>query len=236
MENVFSISFLLLPFLSLCCGLNPGYTLAVNGNILEQGGSGDFLVGTEISFEFGSCAETPSPPAGETIPVRMAILSDAYPEETGFAVTSDSGDVVADFPVGSFSVPNGMITETVNLVPGDYQLEIMDSYGDGLRCGDSGQGRFEVYALLPGGQKLLVEGDGTMFTYSMLVEFSVPSSPTPPGLCLDDQSGSFLVDSEVGEAGCEWLSMNLDRYGYLCQFLDVTATCPNICDACEYFE
>jgi hypothetical protein len=69
------------------------------------------------------------------------------------------------------------------------------------------------------------------------VELSVPEDELGPssGSC-EDQGGTFLVDSEGGDAGCDWLSTNLDRYNYLCQFLDVAVTYPNTCDTCEYFQ
>jgi hypothetical protein len=159
------------------------------------------------------------------------LLLDISPLESGLVITSDTGNTVVNLPPGSFSIQNQLFTQTFNLVSGNYQLEITDTYGDGLCCGNS---LFEVYALLPDGEdQLLVEGDGT-FTYSKLVEFTVPSLRSS-GTC-QDQSGTFLVDSEVGNADCDWLGTNLDRYNHLCQFLDVAFTCPNTCDACEYFE
>jgi hypothetical protein len=82
---------------------------------------------------------------------------------------------------------------------------------------------------------LLAEGDG-LFVDSLLVEFSVPSPSPAPNTGCQDESGTFLVDSEAGDADCAWLSVNHDRYNYLCQFLHVAVTCPNTCDTCEYFE
>lgn len=190
-----------------------------------------------------------NPPADGKTRVKMTIVLDDFPGETGLLVASARGEAVVDYPYGSFQSP-GVFTETVDLAPGEYQFKISDSYGDGTCC-DYGQGRFEVQALLPDGEELLAEGDGR-FTDSIVVEFSVPSAlvqdpPTtdppvndppvqdpPSGVC-GDKEGAFLVDSEVGNADCAWLSVNLLRYRYLCQFLDVAATCPDTCDACQYF-
>jgi len=53
--------------------------------------------------------------------------------------------------------------------------------------------------------------------------------------CEDNPSATFLVDSLVGTAGCAFLSLNMERYSYLCQFLQVAYGCPNTCNACAYF-
>jgi hypothetical protein len=205
-----------------------------------------------------------NPPANGTVRIRITLVLDDYPEESGVEIISlrDSG-IVIDIPTGSFPDP-GMYIEAVDLVPGDYQLKLTDSFGDGLCC-EFGDGRFEVHALLPNEELLLVESDGK-FTDSVKVEFSVPTPPQidPPGQdppqndppgnndppvddspeqqdppagggCVD-QDGSFLIDSVVGDADCDWLGVNLIRYNYLCQFLDVAANCRATCEACEYFE
>jgi len=174
-----------------------------------------------------------NPPATGSVQVQYNIHFDDYPQEAGLLIRSVGGDVIVNYPIGSFASTPGLFTETLALSPGDYQLELMDSFGDGLCC-DFGQGRFEIHALLSSSEGdviVLAEGDAT-FADSKLVEFSVPSVSS----CQDDQSGSFLVDSEVGNSDCAWLGTNLDRYGYLCQFLDVAAICPGTCDACDYFE
>jgi hypothetical protein len=136
----------------------------------------------------------------------------------------------------------------VDLLPGDYKIDITDTFGDGLCC-EFGEGRIEVRALsFPGNEVvLLAEGDGR-FTDSIVIAFTVPSpqrtdppvATDPPGPptagCQDENDKDFLVDSEVGDADCAWLRVNLVRYNYLCQFLDVAATCRQTCEACEYFE
>jgi hypothetical protein len=174
-------------------------------------------------------------PADGAVRVQMTFTLDDYPQEVGLLVTSSDGEIVVEYPTGSFSDYGGVFTGTEDLIPGDYQLKFTDTYGDGFCCG-FGEGRFEIHALLDG-DVLLAEVDG-VFADSLLVEFSVPApSPSPgPNNGCQDEIGTFLVDSEVGDADCAWLSVNHDRYNYLCQFLDVAVTCPNTCDACEYFE
>ena len=99
-------------------------------------------------------------------------------------------------------------------------------------CGSSGQpGYFEVHAQVGGEDQLLVQGGGT-FSYSSVVNFSVPS--TTSGDC-EDKDILIFVDSDVGEESCDWLGQNMDRYQYLCEFLDVAWACPSTCNACAYF-
>jgi hypothetical protein len=188
-----------------------------------------------------------NPPVDRRVRVESAILFDDYPEEAGIVVTDDrESNVVVNYPPGSFSSP-GLFTETVDLLPGDYKINITDSFGDGLCC-EFGEGRFEVHALsFPDDEVvLLAEGDGR-FTNSIVVAFTVPSpqeteppvTTDPPGpptaRCRDQNETAFLVeDSGVGDANCAWLGVNCVRYNYLCQFLDVAATCRQTCDACEF--
>lgn len=174
-----------------------------------------------------------NPPATGSVQVQYKIFFDNYPEEAGLSITSATGETVVNYPTGSFSgSTGGIFTETISLAPGDYELEITDSFGDGLCC-EFGQGRFEIQIVGPDSDAIvLAEGDAE-FSDSKLVQFSVPS--TTSNDC-EDQNESLLVDSEVGNADCAWLSTNLDRYGYLCQFLDVAAICPQTCDTCAYFQ
>lgn len=50
--------------------------------------------------------------------------------------------------------------------------------------------------------------------------------------CPDDQSGSFLVDNEIGMETCTWLEANRIEYEYLCAFTDVATMCPATCGFC----
>mmetsp|Transcript_41933 Transcript_41933/g.47654 ORF Transcript_41933/g.47654 Transcript_41933/m.47654 type:complete len:704 (-) Transcript_41933:39-2150(-) len=50
-----------------------------------------------------------------------------------------------------------------------------------------------------------------------------------------DSSVEFYVDNNAGNRSCDWLSDNMDRYGYLCAFFDITLKCRRLCNTCEYF-
>jgi hypothetical protein len=177
------------------------------------------------------CVDMQAPgPVGGAVRVQMTLTLDEWPQEVGLLVTSSDGDKMVEYTAGDFLDYYGTFTVTEDLVPGDYELQFTDSYGDGFCC-EFGLGHFEIHD----GDFVLAEGDG-LFADSLVVKFSVPS-PSNAGTKNEcqDESGTFLVDSEVGEANCTWLDVNHDRYNYLCQFLDVAATCPNTCDACGYF-
>jgi hypothetical protein len=40
---------------------------------------------------------------------------------------------------------------------------------------------------------------------------------------------------KVGNKGGEKLSMNMDRFEYMCEFVDVASICPKTCSSCELF-
>lgn len=168
------------------------------------------------------------------VQVQYTLHLDDFPSETGVIIkrTSD-GSVVAQHSAGTLVSTGGVFSETLNLASGDYTMEITDTYGDGICC-QYGEGRFEIQAMLSDDEvAVLAEGDG-IFAFSTIVSFSVPEVVGDE--CEDEVGRTFLVDSEVGDADCEWLALNMERYGYLCHFLDIAATCPNTCDACMYFE
>ena len=85
----------------------------------------------------------PSPPSGDTVEVIVRVVHDQYPEETAWTVTGENGVVVASQAEGSFTQANGVAESTLNLVPGNYQFVITDSYGDGTCC-SYGQGSIEI--------------------------------------------------------------------------------------------
>jgi trypsin len=205
-----------------------------------------------------------------SIPVRIKLNLDDYPEEVSLKISRDS-NIILSKGTGELG---GLyeFSETLNLLPGNYKLELFDSYGDGFCC-NHGQGSYVIEALYPNDEETsLSKGDG-VFLQSLVVDFSVPQdsdgpredpSPTPspsspptfnvgppidpsptaspaqfdPPLydeCEDNSASTFLIDSVVGNADCNWLKINLDRYNYLCQFLDVAHYCPKTCNACDYF-
>jgi hypothetical protein len=191
------------------------------------------------------CELSDSKPDFCFVSIRMTIAMEDFPEEFGLFVSSTQGDIVLDFPAGSFLVP-GTFTMTVDLPPGTYMFKVTDSRGDGLCC-DYGHIHFDIHAFFPNEDQLIAQGDG-QFTDEVTVVFSVPfpsqieslrmeevTTLTTSGVC-QDQTRTFTVDADVGEANCEWLEVNLERYDHLCKLLDVAAACPATCNACEHFQ
>ncbi|KAI2508046.1 peptidase [Fragilaria crotonensis] len=60
-------------------------------------------------------------------------------------------------------------------------------------------------------------------------------SPVTRSDCADTKD-TFLVDDEMGQKDCVWLSENSQLFGYLCRFLDVAVACKQTCEACQFFD
>jgi hypothetical protein len=194
-----------------------------------------------------------APPGDGTIPVVVEITFDDYPEESGLKlIVQSTGQVITNRPAGSFV---GDYTGIFNLPMGqDIDVELTDVFGDGLCC-DYGQGGIRIAALLSDDEEEELATEDGRFTSSKRFSFFVPipqqdqgdggavdpidgdagtAPPLPPQGC-QDLTGTITVDSIVGDQDCAWLGVNLGRYNYLCQFLDVAATCRATCEACQYF-
>ena len=85
--------------------------------------------------------------------VTWTILTDNYPDETTWSVTNDEGDVV--WSGGPYAEDETTYSESLCLPFGCYSLIVVDSYGDGICCGQYGDGN---YTLTAGGE-LLASGD-----------------------------------------------------------------------------
>ena len=85
--------------------------------------------------------------------VTWTILTDLYPQETTWSVTNDGGEVV--WSGGPYADTETTYSESLCLPYGCYTLEVVDSYGDGICCGQYGDGN---YTLTAGGE-VLASGD-----------------------------------------------------------------------------
>mmetsp|Transcript_4403 Transcript_4403/g.7387 ORF Transcript_4403/g.7387 Transcript_4403/m.7387 type:complete len:218 (+) Transcript_4403:247-900(+) len=89
-----------------------------------------------------------------------------------------------------------------------------------------------------------VDGDGYKgpVTAAYFVKEGGPTDPSPvaspvsspPGEC-SDTSESFNVDMIDMVKDCDWLAVNMFRFDFLCQFLDVANVCPLTCKKCDLF-
>jgi hypothetical protein len=148
------------------------------------------------------------------------------------------------FPTLTLNRMRGEI-HIIDLIPGQsYQLSLRDTVGDGM-CYDYGRGSIAVYATVDGVVEILTSSDG-FFGTSQNKAFTVPQSyargaqkdddSSSSRACIDsDEERQFHVDDKLGNQGCEWLSMNMDRFDYMCAFVDVASICPKTCTFCELF-
>jgi hypothetical protein len=63
---------------------------------------------------------------------------------------------------------------------------------------------------------------------------SISQTPVPEAVRCKDSTKFFNVDSQVGRKDCSWLSNQLDHYGYLCRFPEVSVICRSLCDGCKF--
>jgi len=143
-----------------------------------QDGSDQLLANTVA----GGCGGAPPPaPTASPVPctqsvIKVAITTDGYPAETGWALADQcGGNGGPSRPAGYYTSP-GTSYEDEYCLPGSrYKFSIQDSYGDGLCC-EFADGKYEV---LVDNVSQFVGGE---FGYEMDHEFGScdPSSTPPP--------------------------------------------------------
>jgi hypothetical protein len=83
--------------------------------------------------------------------VRVRILTDAYPGETGWSITDDAGNVIESAAPGSLTATGTEYIWDVGLDLGCYNFTITDDYGDGLSAswynGVGPDGNFTLYSM-----------------------------------------------------------------------------------------
>lgn len=235
----------------ICCLYGRGFfSVTANGNQVVSGNR----FGTTVSETFEVFAST--------VEYRVEIMYDNFPRETLWALSKvqNNGnlnvvegigfDVVTESNVGF-----GMVVELT--AGADYVLQIRDSFGDGFCC-NSGEGYIDVVAYVDGDRQLLFgtygnvgRGDDFAFTVpTTFVRGGVATGRTPKKLpketkmshtaspfpvCLDSVTVEFEVDDKVGMKTCDWLTDNMERFDYLCEFVDVASACPVTCGDCDLF-
>jgi len=128
-----------------------------------------------------------------SVQIQLQVLYDDYPEETSFTVRNKSSG--AAVYQGPQSAPANGELQMIDLqvAPGDYVVEIADSYGDGMCC-SYGNGYFDIYQLNTSGnypqyEYLPIRVFNGVFESSATVEFTtepwdtattLPPTPTSP--------------------------------------------------------
>ena len=76
--------------------------------------------------------------------MQVNIVTDDYPEETGWTIRNASSQIVARANAGDFTTAGQLFTTSVTLEsPGQYTFTITDEYSDGMCC-DYGSGSYEL--------------------------------------------------------------------------------------------
>jgi hypothetical protein len=103
-----------------------------------------------------------------------------------------------------------------------------------------GGGSIAVYATVDGVDEILTSSDGSFDwsenKVSTVSEAYVRGAQNDSKACVDfDEDQQVHVDDKVGNKGCEWLSMNMDHFDYMREFVDIASICPKTCNTCELF-
>ncbi len=87
------------------------------------------------------------PPVGPifSLPFEITILTDNYPTETSWNLSTSAGEVIAEIIAGDLTTGGETYSWEVELLSGnDYVFTINDSWGDGICCG-YGYGEYNLY-------------------------------------------------------------------------------------------
>ncbi|MGJ8592923.1 MAG: FG-GAP-like repeat-containing protein [Aquaticitalea sp.] len=137
----------------------------------------------------GTCAECPPPPTCTDIVV--SITFDDYPQETSWSILDSSGTTIASG--GTYAGQAGSTITIEECLPdGCYDFIINDTYGDGICCGQYGDGSYTVTA------NGLTVASGGDFGSSESTNFCVGDVP-----CEDADLTVINIDFENG-TGTDW--------------------------------
>jgi len=108
------------------------------------------------------------PPIGPiySMPFEITILTDSYPSETSWNLSTSTGETIDEIATGDLLEEETTYSWEIELQSaGDYVFTILDSYGDGICCG-WGYGEYNLYL-----NDVLIATGGE-FGASETVEFS----------------------------------------------------------------
>ena len=106
----------------------------------------------DANMENNAAAGTVDVSVESTTFVRVRILTDAYPTETGWSITDDAGNVIQSVAAGSLTTTGTEFIWDVELGEmGCYNFTITDAFGDGLASswynGVGPDGNFSLYSM-----------------------------------------------------------------------------------------
>jgi len=199
---------------SLSWSSNALFRLALDPDDVLDGGVGGIDTYDPFSFPTISPAPTERPTPCNGGPFELDLLTDDYGEETTWSLTNeDTNSVVAS----GGTYPNAALIEVDQCInEGCYKFVINDSYGDGICCGEFGNGYYVV----------TVNGDiirqGGEFGSTEETEFCTGSAE-----CEDSGASVFYNGRSVSCAQVESAGK--------CSVAVAASHCPNTCGACDVY-
>ena len=155
----------------------PGETISDTLTIANVGGS-DLDFNGEVSFTIRDVTD---------ISFEITIITDYYPGETSWNLSTSAGQTIASIAEGSLTGGTTFYSWEYELQPDDYVFTIYDAWGDGICCG-YGQGEYNLYL----DDELIASGGS--FGQSETVEFSIENDAW---LTMDPVSGMVPSDGST---------------------------------------
>ncbi|CAB9499955.1 Vitamin K-dependent protein C (Fragment) [Seminavis robusta] len=122
------------------------------------------------------------------VSLRVIVMLDDHPYETGYKISDSMGRLLVDVAPGKFRDENTTVKETFSLFPGVYTFAIIDSHGDGI-AKQAGEIAFEV-VLMDANGITVVSGDGQFEQqkeYAFVIEGELATVPVL--ITMDDANG-----------------------------------------------
>jgi len=120
--------------------------------------------------------------------ITLNLLLDNFPGETTYSLLDEFGNIL--FSGGPFNVNGQLISETFCLDPTScFTFSIQDSYGDGICCGATGNGNYEII----NAEGLILASSDGIFGAGEEMDFCATFMCT--------LTGEFLTSDETGFGG-----------------------------------
>merc|ERR1739836_259777 len=207
----------------ICCGYGQGgYTVTVENEVVVEGGEFASEESKEFSID-GSPTSPVSPPTTSPVsppttspvssppskspvspPTTSPVSCPENCESFIFSLTTDHygyevSFTLTDYATGKIRFAGGeydsdmTFNDKACLTNGRYIFKITDSYGDGICCGDQGDGIYKVTV----GENQVTEGGAFGFSEETIFDVGPPgpsSAPTPAPTCLASNAGCMVGD------------------------------------------
>jgi Trypsin len=207
-----------------------------------------------------NCTPEPAKPEG-TVVVLLEFSFDFFPQETIYAIRSLANQTLVYTGPEIIVERNQQINTTIYLTPGQYAMEVYDTFGNGMmgRAGtpaDPTNGRWQLFALHQNDSDriLLAMGDGN-FTRKQVTTFEVVDATEEVSLETDANREFLSVNSltmdeclllkgdqsvhsqdKINATLCECLPIGQNqssRYRLVCEEMSDTEICADEYGDCE---